>query len=50
MIPHSKVIKEMMYHYSLGGKTIYYTNTNDNDKEQLMDKDNDSCSSGACSI
>jgi len=50
MIPHSKVIKEMMYHYSLGGKTIYYTNTNDNDKEQLMDKESDSCSSGACSI
>jgi ribonucleoside-diphosphate reductase alpha chain len=52
MIPHSKVIKEMMYHYSLGGKTIYYTNTNDNDKEQLMnkEKDDDSCSSGACTI
>ena len=52
MIPHSKVIKEMMYHYSLGGKTIYYTNTNDNDKEQLMNKEEDdsSCAGGACTI
>lgn len=52
MIPHSKVIKEMMYHFSLGGKTIYYTNTNDNDKEQLMDKqeDDSSCAGGACTI
>lgn len=51
MIPHSKVIKEMMYHFSLGGKTIYYTNTNDNDKEQLMNKEEDSsCAGGACTI
>ena len=51
MIPHSKVIKEMMHHYSLGGKTIYYTNTNDNDKEQLMNKEEDSsCAGGACTI
>ena len=52
MIPHSKVIKEMMYHFSLGGKTIYYTNTNDNDKEQLMDKqeEDSSCAGGACTI
>ena len=51
MIPHSKVIKEMMYHYSIGGKTIYYTNTTDNDKEQMLETDKDTdCSSGACSI
>ena len=51
MIPHSRVIKEMMYHYSLGGKTIYYTNTNDNDKEQLMNKEEEtSCAGGACTI
>jgi ribonucleoside-diphosphate reductase alpha chain len=51
MIPHSKVIKEMMYHYSVGGKTIYYTNTTDNDKEQLLDVEKESdCSSGACTI
>jgi ribonucleoside-diphosphate reductase alpha chain len=53
MIPHSKVIKEMMYHYSIGGKTIYYSNTPDADKEQLMNEqveEDSSCSSGACAI
>jgi len=52
MIPHSKVIKELMYHYSLGGKTQYYLNTNDNDKEQLVTQkeEDQSCAGGACSI
>jgi len=51
MIPHSKVIKEMMYHYSVGGKTIYYTNTTDNDKEQMLNTEKEmDCSSGACTI
>lgn len=54
LIPHSVVMKEILYHYSMGGKTWYYLNTNDGDKEQLVNKQEEnqtnSCESGACAI
>lgn len=43
MIPLSELVKDMLYLYKMGCKTLYYTNT--------TDADNDiSCVSGACSI
>lgn len=42
-LPDSVVIKDLMHAYSMGIKTIYYSNTDDNDVQSA-------CSSGACSI
>ena len=49
VLPDSKVMKEIMYAYSMGLLSLYYNNTDDGDKEQLVSKDND-CSSGACKL
>jgi hypothetical protein len=44
-------MKELMYAYSLGLISLYYSNSNDGDREQLLDsKDDNSCSSGACRL
>ena len=45
-LPDAVVIKELLYAYSMGVKTLYYSNTNDNDKQSI----NDGCASGACAI
>jgi len=49
VLPDSKVMKELMYAYSMGLISLYYNNTDDGDKEQLMSKEAD-CSSGACKL
>ena len=44
-------MKEIMYAYSLGLISLYYNNSDDGDKEQLMnEKENKDCSSGACKL
>jgi len=48
-LPDAKVMKEIMYAYSMGLISLYYNNTDDGDKEQLITKE-DSCSSGACKL
>ncbi len=48
-IKDSDVIKDMLYHYKMGGKSIYYTNTDDQNIHGIEDK-LEKCSSGACSI
>lgn len=47
-LPDSVLIKELLYAYSMGVKTLYYSNTYDGDKQTAEDEN--SCSSGACSI
>lgn len=42
-VPLSTIVKDMIYAYQMGIKTIYYSNTPDDDAEG-------SCSSGACAI
>jgi len=46
-IPYSQIIKEMLHFYKIGGKCIYYCNTNDNNDHQLENK---ACASGACTL
>ena len=50
ILPDSKVMKEIMYAYSLGLISLYYNNTDDGDKEQSMTQKEDDCSSGACKL
>lgn len=47
-LPDAKLIKEILYAYSMGVKTLYYSNTYDGDKQSATDEV--SCSSGACAI
>lgn len=47
MLPDSVVIKDLLYAYSMGIKTLYYSNTSDGDKQSA---DGGGCSSGACTI
>jgi ribonucleoside-diphosphate reductase alpha chain len=49
ILPDSKVMKEIMYAYSMGLISLYYNNTDDGDKEQSMNKEMD-CSGGACKL
>lgn len=49
ILPDSKVMKEIMYAYSVGLISLYYNNTDDGDVEQLTSQEND-CSSGACKL
>lgn len=49
VLPDAKVMKEIMYAYSMGLISLYYNNTDDGDKEQSMNKEPD-CSSGACKL
>jgi len=49
ILPDARVMKEIMYAYSIGLISLYYNNTDDGDKEQIIEKDND-CSSGACKL
>jgi len=50
ILPDSKVMKEVMYAYSLGLISLYYNNTDDGDKEQSMTQKEDDCASGACKL
>ena len=49
ILPDAKVMKELMYAYSMGLISLYYNNTDDGDKEQSTNKEAD-CSSGACKL
>ena len=49
VLPDSKVMKEIMYAYSLGLISLYYNNTDDGDREQSMNGLSD-CASGACKL
>ena len=50
-LPDSKLIKELLYAYSVGVKTLYYSNTYDGDKQTAVeDTTTSSCSNGACAI
>jgi len=46
-LPDAVLIKEMLYAYSMGVKTLYYSNTYDGDKQTATDE---GCASGACAI
>jgi ribonucleoside-diphosphate reductase alpha chain len=50
ILPDSKVMKEIMYAYSIGLISLYYNNTDDGDKEQSMVQKEEDCSSGACKL
>jgi hypothetical protein len=44
-------MKEIIQAYSLGLISLYYNNTDDGDKEQLVNQKEDrDCSSGACKL
>lgn len=47
-LPDSVVIKDLLYAYSMGVKTLYYSNTSDGDKQSA--DGGQGCASGACSI
>jgi ribonucleoside-diphosphate reductase alpha chain len=47
-LPDVKIIKEIMYAYSMGVKTLYYSNTYDGDKQSATE--DVGCVSGACAI
>lgn len=47
-LPDAKLIKEILYAYSMGIKTLYYSNTYDGDKQSATDEAG--CASGACAI
>lgn len=47
-LPDSVVIKDLLYAYSMGVKTLYYSNTSDGDKQSA--DGGEGCASGACSI
>jgi ribonucleoside-diphosphate reductase alpha chain len=63
-IPMSIVVKDLLHFYKMGGKQIYYANTNDNKTDDFSEQmkeitgnkgqedfdDGESCLSGACSI
>jgi len=50
-LPDAKVMKEIMYAYSIGLISLYYNNTDDGDKDQLISKEREmDCSSGACKL
>jgi len=46
-LPDAALIKELLYAYSMGIKTLYYSNTYDGDKQTATDE---GCTSGACAI
>lgn len=50
-IPMSEMLKDLLYAYKLGIKTLYYFNTNDGSgDESLKDETTTGCDSGACAI
>lgn len=51
-LPYSVAIKELMYHYKMGNKTLYYTYSNDLDNQSVTGASSESvgCDSGSCAI
>jgi ribonucleoside-diphosphate reductase alpha chain len=49
ILPDGKVMKEIMYAYSMGLISLYYNNTDDGDKEQSTSRETD-CTGGACKL
>ena len=49
VLPDAKVMKEILLAYNMGLISLYYNNTDDGDKEQLVSREAD-CSSGACKL
>lgn len=49
-LPDSKLIQEMLYHYKMGNKTLYYTYSNDMDKQSINSKEEAGCEGGSCAI
>lgn len=52
-LPDSKLIFEFLHHYKMGNKTLYYTYTNDLDKQSVADDQAEEaigCESGVCAI
>ncbi len=49
ILPDGKVMKEIMYAYSMGLISLYYNNTDDGDKEQSTSRETD-CAGGACKL
>lgn len=50
-LPDTKVIKELLYAYKMGIKTLYYNVTPDGDNQDAEKKEESTCeSSGACAI
>lgn len=47
IIPDMVIIKDILYAYRMGIKTLYYSNTDDG---AVLEKEDDGCSSGACSV
>ena len=57
MLPDAVIIKELLYAYSMGVKTLYYNNMQDGDKQTASGVFNEgaiqqeeTCASGACAI
>ena len=49
-LPLSIVLKDILYAYKIGTKTLYYLNTNDGKGEVESGEDTNTCDSGACAI
>lgn len=61
-IPMSVIVKDLLYSYKLGIKTLYYANTNDDKSDdfsknytkeeeiEIIENDDISCAGGACTI
>lgn len=51
-IPYSQVLSEILHHYKSGGKTIYYTNTDDGNIhfEKVEEKTESGCDGGSCTL
>jgi len=48
-LPDSVILKELLYAYSMGVKTLYYSNTYDGDKQSATDEGS-GCAGGSCTI
>jgi len=48
-LPDSVILKELLYAYSMGVKTLYYSNTYDGDKQSATDEGS-GCVGGSCTI
>ena len=49
-LPIKVVMQDMLRYYQLGGKQIYYHNTNDGTADQGVEEEESGCAGGACSI
>ena len=47
-LPDAVVIKDLLYAYSMGVKTLYYSNTSDGDKQSA--EGGNGCAGGACTL